>query len=120
MEQEQPQVQEIGGYVFKIITGELIIGDATVIPTANGTEYLIKQPFTSINGTILPYLSQELGSGPGGIQFHHMNTIWGLPITEFPNLKIPKIEKDNPNDTNDSKEVEAPSIVIPGSKEYPY
>ena len=105
--------EQAGKRVFKLITGEIIFGEVTVINEDSGIQFLVKEPFESKkleNGTngIVPYLSQELGNGPGGVQFHIMNVIWSLPLDEFHS-----VEQAYNNATSEIIEPETPSIILP-------
>jgi len=73
-----------GKRVFKLITNEVIFGEVEVVPTENGTEILVKKPYTASNGNIMPYMITEMGSSPAAVQIHPMNILWTVPLDEFP------------------------------------
>lgn len=68
---------------FKMITNEVIFGETFSIKTENGTEILIKEPYTALDGSIGPYMANELGNAPAAIQIHPMNVLWSVPLDEF-------------------------------------
>src|SRR5574344_1897794 len=76
--------QNIGKRVFKLITGELLIGDCeTAINKSNVVEILVKNPYTSYNGGLVQYCMPELAGSPAAVQIHPMNIIWNVMLSEF-------------------------------------
>ena len=76
--------QNIGKRVFKLITGELLIGDCeTVMNKAGAVEILVKNPYTSYNGGLVQYLMPELAGSPAAVQIHPMNIIFNVLLSEF-------------------------------------
>jgi hypothetical protein len=57
------------------------------VPTANGEEILIKQPYEAKDGNIMPYGIKDLGNGPGAIQIHPINVVWINPLEDFPEVQ---------------------------------
>lgn len=100
--------RKAGNRVFKLITGEIIFGDVTVIEEDNGIQFLVEKPFEAKDGAIMPYLIKEFGNGPGAVQFHIMNVIWSLPLDEFE-----QANKGYAKATSEIVQPEKPSIIMP-------
>lgn len=79
--------KKAGNRVFELINNKLIIGETELIETERGTEVLIKNPFTIVNGNITPYLYKELLKAPGAIQIHPLNILASWDISEFPDVQ---------------------------------
>lgn len=80
-------MSKIGKRMFKLITNELVFGDVEVITNNGGQgEFLIKGPYTAIEGNIMPYCHLDLNASPSAIQVHPMNVIWQVPLDEFEEL----------------------------------
>lgn len=77
----------VGKRVFKLINGEIILGEVNLIETDRGTEIIIKTPFTVKSGNLTPYMYAELLKAPGAIQIHPMNVLWNVDISEFPDVQ---------------------------------
>lgn len=77
------ETHKIGKRLFKLLNNEVIFGEVELVEGPNGSEVLIKTPFTAKNGNILPYMSDEIMSSPGAIQIHPMNILWSVPLDEF-------------------------------------
>lgn len=86
------ETKEVGQRVFKLITGEILIGEVELVETERGTEIIIKKPFTVKNGNLTPYMLAELLKAPGAIQIHPMNVIWNVDISEFPDVRTAYIK----------------------------
>lgn len=83
-EEQENKGQPIGTRVFKLITGELVMGKCETVITNNGnTEILIKYPYTSYQGGIVQYCMPELAGSPAAIQIHPMNIVWQTFLSEF-------------------------------------
>lgn len=81
---EEFKGQSIGKRVFKLITGEILIGDCeTAMNKAGVVEILIKNPYTSYNGGIVQYCMPELAGSPAAVQIHPMNIVWNVLLSEF-------------------------------------
>ena len=77
------QTQSAGKRLFKLVNDEVIFGEVEVLPTENGSEILIKKPFTAKNGNMMPYMVDVMTSAPSAIQIHPMNVLWSVPLDEF-------------------------------------
>jgi hypothetical protein len=77
--------QKIVRRVLKLMSGEILIGEVSMIETVNSQEILIKTPFEVKNGVIKPYLLETMGNAPSAIQVHPINIVWALPLDEFEN-----------------------------------
>lgn len=80
---EESPVKNVGKRLFKLITSEIVFGNTEVHQGINGPEFHIKEPYTSKNGQLMPYMIQELGNAPAAINIHPMNVIWQVPLDEF-------------------------------------
>lgn len=78
---------------FKLINGDNVFGEIETVQTESGqTEIIIKKPFTAKHSNMMPYMADEVGESPGGIQIHPMNVVWSVPLSEFPELNKAHIE----------------------------
>jgi len=68
---------------FKLINNEVIFGEIEVIDGHNGSEILIKTPYTAKSGKIMPYMLDVMMQSPKAIQIHPMNILWSVPLDEF-------------------------------------
>lgn len=84
--------KNIGKRFFRTISKEIIFGDCEIIQTANGSEILIKEPYTVKNGKAMPYMYDELMKSPAAIQIHPMNVLWSVPLDEFDEINKIYIE----------------------------
>jgi len=76
--------QNIGKRVLKLIDGDIVLGDAFAINTeGGGTDILIKHPYTTKRGNLMPYMLEEMSSAPSAVQIHPMNVMWSVPLDEF-------------------------------------
>lgn len=77
-------MSKIGKRLFKMINDEIIFGDVEVVTNNGGVgEFLIRNPYTAINGNIMQYCVKDLTQAPAAIQIHPMNVIWQTPLDEF-------------------------------------
>lgn len=74
---------KVGKRFFRLINKEIVFGDCEVIPTGNGSEILVKEPYTIKNGKAMPYMYDELMKSPAAVQIHPMNILWSTPLDEF-------------------------------------
>lgn len=89
---QAPETKPAGKRVFKLINGEIILGEVELVETERGTEIIIKTPFTVKNGNLTPYMYAELLKAPGAIQIHPMNVLWNCDIDEFPDVRTAYIK----------------------------
>lgn len=77
-------MSKIGKRLFKLINDEIIFGDVEVVTNNGGVgEFLIKTPYTAINGKVLEYCVKDMTQAPSAVQIHPMNVIWQTPLDEF-------------------------------------
>lgn len=69
--------------LFKLISGDVILGEVVLVETANGQEIQIKTPFTAKGGNIMPYMYDVMAQAPSAVQIHPMNILWSVPLDEF-------------------------------------
>lgn len=87
-------MSKIGKRLFKTINDEIIFGDTEVITNNSGVgEFLIRNPYTAINGKLLQYCIKDLTEAPSAIQIHPMNVIWQTPLDEFPEVNKVYLEQ---------------------------
>lgn len=80
---QEQKGQKIGKRMFYLITGLYVFGDCETVSSSNGTEILVKTPYTPLNGGIAAYCMSELAGSPAAIQLHPMNIVWQCPLDEF-------------------------------------
>lgn len=85
-------IKRIGKRFFRLINQEIIFGECEVMQTANGSEILVREPYTIKHGKAMPYMYDELMKSPAAIQIHPMNILWSTPLDEFDEIEKIYIE----------------------------
>lgn len=80
--------------LLKLINGDIVFGEIEAVEAKSGqTEILIKNPWTSHNGNISPYMMIEMGQAVPAVQIHPMNILWSAPLEDFEEANKVYIEK---------------------------